>query len=184
MYIIRVFISKYVSLKKYLEIKKKMYTPIIATLGYILSPDGQETLLVYRNKRQNDQHLGKYNGLGGKMLPQEDIYQCLIREIQEEANILCEEVVLRGTINWTGFGPNGEDWFGFIFRIDKYSGTPNTYNDEGDLVWVKVQKIMDLPMWEGDRFFLPLVFDNDPRVFHGVMPYANSKPLDWIFTRI
>lgn len=160
-----------------------MYRPIVATLGYILSPDGRQTLLVHRNKRPGDQHLGKYNGLGGKMMPDEDIYSCLVREIQEEANITCEQTVLRGTINWTGFGPNGEDWFGFIFRVEKFSGTPNTTNEEGDLVWVDVADIMTLPMWEGDRFFLPLVFDDDPRIFHGFMPYDNAKPISWHYSR-
>lgn len=161
-----------------------MYTPIMATLGYILSPDGQKTLLVHRNKRQSDQHLGKFNGLGGKMEPGEDIYTCLVREIEEEANIKCENVILRGTINWTGFGPNGEDWFGFIYLIKSFTGTPKSTNEEGDLVWVPVEDIMDLPMWEGDRFFLPLVFDCDPRVFHGYMPYSNASPIDWKYTRI
>jgi 8-oxo-dGTP diphosphatase len=162
----------------------EMYTPIVATLGYILSPDRKQTLLVHRNKRAEDQHLGKYNGLGGKMLPEEDIYRCLVREIKEEANILCETAVLRGTINWTGFGPQGENWFGFIYRIDRFSGTPLTANEEGDLVWVEVADIMQLPMWEGDRFFLPMVFDDDPRVFHGFMPYDNARPTDWQYSRI
>lgn len=161
-----------------------MYTPIMATLGYILSPDGRRTLLVHRNKRENDQHLGKYNGLGGKMRPEEDIYSCLVREIREEANIDCKEVTLRGTINWTGFGPNGEDWFGFIYLIKSFAGTPNTSNEEGDLLWVDVDQIMNLPMWEGDRFFLPLVFDNDPRIFHGYMPYENASPIGWNYSRI
>jgi 8-oxo-dGTP diphosphatase len=161
-----------------------MYTPIMATLGYILSPDQRRTLLVHRNKRETDQHLGKYNGLGGKMRHGEDIYTCLVRELKEEANIECKEVLLRGTINWTGFGPNGEDWFGFIYLIKSFSGTPNTSNEEGDLLWVDVDKIMNLPMWEGDRFFLPLVFDNDPRVFHGYMPYENASPIGWSYSRI
>jgi len=161
-----------------------MYTPIVASLGYIMSPDGEQTLMVHRNKRHDDQHLGKYNGLGGKMIPDEDIYQCLVREIYEEAGIFCSTVRLRGTINWTGFGPLGEDWLGFIFRVDEFVGTPECSNEEGDLVWVKVEEILDLPMWEGDKFFLPLVFDDDPRVFHGYMPYDNGKPLDWKFSRI
>jgi 8-oxo-dGTP diphosphatase len=161
-----------------------MYTPILASLGYILSPDRRQTLLVHRNKRSEDQHLGKYNGLGGKMLDNEDIYHCLTREISEEAGIVCTEVVLRGTINWTGFGPNGENWFGFIFRVDGFSGQPKENNEEGDLVWKDVATIMELPMWEGDRFFLPMVFDADPRVFHGYMPYENSRPLSWHYTRL
>lgn len=160
-----------------------MYTPIVATLGYILSPDRKKTLLVHRNKRADDQHLGKYNGLGGKMEPDEDIYHCLVREIYEEAGIRCEEAVLRGTINWTGFGPNGENWFGFIYLVERFSGTPKTVNEEGDLEWVAVADILKLPMWEGDRHFLPLVFDSDPRIFHGYMPYEGDRPLSWQYTR-
>ena len=161
-----------------------MYTPIIATLGYILSPDQKQTLLVHRNKRADDEHLGKYNGLGGKMQPGEDIYQCMVREIQEEANIHCRRAVLRGTINWTGFGRNGENWFGFIYRIDHFTGIPRESNEEGDLVWVDVADILSLPMWEGDKYFLPLVFDDDPRIFHGFMPYENARPLGWSYSRI
>lgn len=160
-----------------------MYTPILATLGYIMSPDGKQTLLVHRNKRSDDQHLGKYNGLGGKMLPEEDIYQCLVREIFEEANIRCEQAVLKGTINWTGFGPLGENWFGFIYRVERFSGEPRLSNEEGDLVWVEVSDIYRLPMWEGDKYFLPLVFDDDPRIFHGFMPYRNAKPISWKYSR-
>jgi len=160
-----------------------VYTPIVATLGYILSPDRKKTLLVHRNKRKTDQHLGKYNGLGGKMVPEEDIHQCMVREIYEEAQITCEKVVLRGTINWTGFGPKGEDWFGFIYRIESFTGTPVSSNEEGDLVWVDVVDILKLPMWEGDKYFLPMVFDEDPRVFHGYMPYDNNRPISWKYVR-
>ena len=155
----------------------------MATLGYILSEDRQQVLMIHRNKRKNDQHLGKYNGLGGKMLAGEDIFTCLTREIREEAGIECTEAQLRGTINWTGFGKNGEDWFGFIYLVTGFTGAPYTKNEEGDLVWVAVADIMTLPMWEGDKFFLPLVFDENPKTFHGYMPYNNSKPLSWSFTR-
>jgi 8-oxo-dGTP diphosphatase len=161
-----------------------VYTPIVATLGYILSPDRKKTLLVHRNKRKDDQHLGKYNGLGGKMEPEEDIFQCLTREIYEEAGIRCIDAVLRGTINWTGFGPQGENWFGFIYRIDRFEGEPKKTNEEGELAWVDIDRLLELPMWEGDKYFLPLVFDDDPRIFHGYMPYENARPLSWHYTRI
>ncbi len=160
-----------------------MYRPIIGTLAYILSPDRKKTLLVHRNAREGDQHLGKYNGLGGKMEPGEDVLSCMKREILEEAGISCTEISLRGTINWTGFGPNGEDWLGFIFLVTRFSGTVKSSNEEGDLDWHDLEHIYELPMWEGDRFFLPLVFDNDPRIFHGFMPYENSKPLSWSYSR-
>ena len=160
------------------------YTPIVGTLGYILSPDGKQTLLVHRNARPGDTHLGKYNGLGGKMKPEEDVLTCLRREIMEEAGLVCEKILLRGTINWTGFGPEGEDWLGFIFRIDSFSGRPYERNSEGELAWHPLAQLANLPMWEGDRYFLPLVFDDDPRCFHGHMPYKGGEPLGWNYSRI
>jgi 8-oxo-dGTP diphosphatase len=161
-----------------------MYCPIVGTLGYILSPDRKKTLLVHRNLRHDDHHLDKYNGLGGKMLPGEDVVSCLRREIFEEAGIKCEEIILRGTINWTGFGPEGENWLGFVFRIDRFSGTPFISNEEGSLSWVPIDSLDKLLMWEGDRYFLPLVFDDDPRMFHGFMPYKDGRPLSWSYVRI
>jgi 8-oxo-dGTP diphosphatase len=160
------------------------YAPIIGTLGYVMSPDGTKVLLIHRNARPNDAHLGKYNGLGGKMEPGEDVVSCMRREIREEAGIECTDLKLRGTINWPGFGPKGEDWLGFVFRIDRFEGTPHERNVEGTLSWVPVKDIMSLPLWDGDRHFLPLVFDGDPRAFHGVMPYANGSAVSWSFTRI
>ena len=160
------------------------YTPILATLGYIMSPDGKETLLIHRNTRAEDHHLGKYNGLGGKLEPNEDIVAGLKRELREESGLECREVVLRGTISWPGFGKHGEDWFGFIFRVERFSGKPFTDNPEGTLSWVPVEKVLDLPLWEGDRYFLPLVFGLEPRQFHGVMPYENGRPVSWSYSLI
>src|SRR4051794_27068571 len=63
------------------------YTPVLATLGYVFSPDGAKVLMVHRNRRPNDPHLGKYNGLGGKLYADEDVLACMKREIREEAGI-------------------------------------------------------------------------------------------------
>ena len=161
-----------------------VYTPIVGSLGYILSEDQKKVLMVHRIHRESDDHLGKYNGLGGKMEPNEDIVSCMKREIREEAGIECIEIQLRGTINWTGFGKNGEDWLGFIFLITKFKGQPFSSNHEGPLVWVNREELYTLPMWEGDRFFLPMVFDEDPKPFHGYMPYKNGRPQSWTLERL
>lgn len=160
------------------------YTPIVATLGYILSPDGERVLMVHRNKRDNDQHLGKYNGLGGKLDPLEDVVAGLRREVREEAGIEIDGIELRGTVSWPGFGKYGEDWLGFIFRIRHFTGEPHSENPEGSLEWVQRDRILDLPLWEGDRYFLPLVFSDDPRQFHGVMPYDGGRPVGWTVSLI
>ena len=158
------------------------YTPILATLGYIMSPDGDAVLMIHRNTRADDLHYGKYNGLGGKVDGDEDVAAGMRREIREEAGIEAEDLVLRGTISWPGFGKHGEDWFGFIFRIDRWHGTPRTENPEGTLEWVAVEGLLELPLWEGDRYFVPLVFERTERQFHGVMPYRAGKPLSWSYS--
>jgi 8-oxo-dGTP diphosphatase len=159
------------------------YRPIVATLGYVLSPDRQRVLLIHRNARADDQHLGKYNGLGGKIERDEDVLSGMRREIQEEAGIACGAMTLRGTISWPGFGRGGEDWLGFVFRIDSFEGQAHESNVEGSLEWVAIEAIQELPLWEGDRHFLPLVFDADPRPFHGVMPYRDGRMLSWSYSR-
>ncbi len=160
------------------------YRPILATLGYVLSPDGKRVLLIHRNRRPDDPHFGKFNGLGGKVDPHEDVVAGLRREVREEAGLECERIVLRGTISWPGFGKNGEDWFGFIFRVDGWGGEPLSENPEGTLEWVDVDRLLELPLWEGDRFFLPLVFEQTSRQFHGVMPYQDGRPVSWNYSLV
>jgi 8-oxo-dGTP diphosphatase len=162
------------------------YTPILATLGYVLSKDGNCVLMIHRNTRPGDLHIGKYNGLGGKMEACEDVATCMTREIQEEAGIEVTAMTLRGTISWPGFGKNGEDWFGFIFLVTDFEGEPHSENPEGTLEWIPLEKLLagELPLWEGDKHFLPMVFDENPAVFHGVMPYLNGKMSSWKWKRL
>ena len=154
-----------------------MYTPIVGVLAYVVR-DGQ-VLMVHRSARADDQHLGKYNGLGGKLEPDEDVVAGLKRELREEASIEVTALRLRGTINWPGFGLNGEDWLGFVFIVDAFVGDPPSSNVEGTLHWVAQDELMGLPMWEGDYTWLPLVFDETVGQFHGVMPYAGGRPVGW-----
>lgn len=160
------------------------FQPIIATLGYIMSPDGRRVLMIHRNKRPEDLHYGKYNGLGGKVEPSETVVAAMRREILEESGLAVQRLALRGTISWPGFGKNGEAWFGFIFRIDAWDGTPHEGNHEGTLEWVDVGRILELPLWDSDRLFLPMVFDRSSRTFHGVMPYENGRMLSWSFDEL
>ena len=158
------------------------YTPIIGTLGYVLSPDRRQVLLVERT-RENDQQRGKYNGLGGKLERDEDVVSGFRRELREESGLEAISLRLRATISWPGFGVNGEDWLGFVFVIDEYEGTPPERNDDGPLIWADIDHLTDLPMWEGDRLWLPLVLGDGPQI-HGVMPYVNGRPASWSYTEL
>ena len=158
------------------------YTPILGVLVYVTS--GDQVLMIHRQGRPDDLHLGKYNGLGGKVEPGEDIVAAALREVREEAGVDLVHTRLRGTISWPGFGSDGEDWFGFVFTADRWTGEVGTANDEGVLEWVPLSRLLafDLPLWPGDRHFLPLVFDPTVEQFHGVMPYRDGVPERWEVT--
>ena len=160
-----------------------MLKPVLATLGYVLSPDRESVLMIHRNKRPEDIHYGKYNGLGGRLEPGENVAAGMRREIREESGLTAEGMTLRGTISWPGFGKDGEDWFGFLFVVDRWHGEPHAGNHEGTLEWVAVRDIPTLPLWPSDHCFLPLVFDDDPRPFFGVMPYRNGEMVSWSYER-
>ncbi len=173
------------------------FTPIVGTLAYLYDRDRDSVLMIRRNARPDDDHFGKVNGLGGKVEPDEDVVGSLRREIREEAGIELTSVALRGTITWTNFGPKREQWLGFVFLADAWEGAPLTANDEGSLEWIERSRLLaacsddpaevaaaDLPMWAGDRHFVPLVFDEDPRAFHGTMPYDGDQPRSWTFERL
>lgn len=160
---------------------RPVLTPILATLGYVT--DGHDVLLIHRNKRPDDLHYGHYNGLGGKLEPDEDVAAGMRREIAEESGLAVEAMTLRGTISWPGFGHHGADWFGFLFRITAWQGTAHAGNHEGTLEWVPLERLPELPMWPSDRLFLPMVFDDDPTPFHGCMPFEHGEMTSWSYSR-
>jgi len=158
-------------------------TPVLQATAFILSADRTQVLLINRNKRQDDIHLGKYLSLGGHVEPDEDVLTCARREIHEESGLTITDLVLRGTVLWTGFGAKRRDYLCFMFRADTFTGTPYDDNDEGTLEWVPVDDLASRPMWDSDHLWLPMIFDEDTRPFFGVMPYDGHEMLGWSFQR-
>lgn len=155
------------------------YQPELTTLGFVLHPDGERVLMVHRIARSDDEQLGKWNGLGGKLERNEDIWSGMARELREEAQLAVRSMRLRGTVSWPGFHADGRDAFGFIFVIDDWDGQVPHENPEGKLAWQRIDELGQLPMWAGDRYFLPHVFDPDVDSFHLVIPYLAGEPQGW-----
>lgn len=170
------------------------FTPIVGSLIYVWDKTTDDVLLIRRDARTDDDHFGKVNGLGGKVETDEDIATSARRELLEEANLTATDLTLRGTITFSEFGPKREQWLVFIFVVTAWQGAVPTGNDEGGLEWAKRSDVLAacqpgpeadrLPMWPGDKNFIPLVFDDDPRVFHGTMPYDADQPVSWSYERL
>jgi 8-oxo-dGTP diphosphatase len=123
---------------------------ILATLCYI-KHDGH-TLMVYRNKKPNDMHEGKWNGLGGKFEPGESPEECIIREVREESGLQIRNPQLHGLLMFPNF--KGDDWYVFVFTAREFKGKLID-SPEGILEWIPDEKLTKLNLWESDQIFFP-----------------------------
>jgi 8-oxo-dGTP diphosphatase len=140
-----------------------------ATLCYLRS--GGKTLMVHRNKKPGDAHKGKWNGLGGKMEPGESPDECVLREMREESGLTLLDPKLRGVLTFPAFR-DGEDWLVFVYTATKYEGVQGDC-PEGTLEWVDDARLKTLPLWEGDRIFLPWL--EEDRFFSGKFVYKGGR---------
>ena len=160
-----------------------MVAPVLQTAVYVMSPDRTRVLLMHRDKEPDDVHFGKYLSLGGHVEPDEDVLTCARREVFEESGLTTTDLVLRGTVLWTGFGTTPRDYLCFVFRADAFDGTAHDGNEEGTLEWVAISDLSRRPMWDSDHLWLPMVFDDIARPFFGVMPYDGNEMVSWTFQR-
>jgi 8-oxo-dGTP diphosphatase len=142
---------------------------VAATLCYVRS--GGRTLMLHRNKKAGDVHLGKWNGLGGKMDPGESPEDCVVREVREESGLTVSDARLRGVLTFPAFR-DGEDWLVFVYTATRFTGELGECS-EGALSWVDDAKILGLPLWEGDRVFLPWL--KAERFFSAKFTYRDGR---------
>ena len=125
---------------------------ILATLCYVKKKG--KTLMLHRVKKENDIHEGKWNGLGGKLLPGESPEQGVIREVKEESGLTIRNPRMKGIITFPEFD-GANDWYVFVFQAIDQQGDLLEESNEGILEWIKDSELLNLDLWEGDRIFLP-----------------------------
>ncbi len=136
------------------------------TLAYI--EKGDSYLLLHRVKKKNDLNEGKWIGVGGKIEEGESVVHAFKREIKEETGLDVGEYAYLGKIDFLNdlYPPERM----FLFKVTSFSGELLTCS-EGDLAWVKKEKMGDLPMWEGDKAFLPLLEEEREHPFSMILEY-------------
>ena len=116
-------------------------------------------LMLHRVKKKNDINHDKWIGIGGKFLPEETPDECLLREAKEETGLTLTRWKCRGVVTFLTQGGEGE--YMYLFTADGFEGQLQAC-DEGDLEWVSREFLYSLPMWEGDRIFLDLLWQDAP----------------------
>ena len=127
------------------------------TLGYLYC--GDDWLLLYRNKKKNDLNQAKWVGVGGKFEPGETADACFLREVKEETGFTPVSFRRVGRIHFRSDTWEDEEMYlyrGELSAADRAGALPDC--DEGELAWVPQKDLLALPMWEGDRLFLPPLF--------------------------
>src|SRR5829696_2621790 len=118
---------------------------ILAILCYI--KHNGCTLMLHRNKKANDIHEGKSNGLGGKFEPGETPEECIIREVYEESGLILYSPKLCGLLMFPKF--KGNDWYVFTFTANEFTGDL-TDSPEGKLEWIPDENMLELNLWQSD----------------------------------
>ena len=128
-----------------------------STLCYVIR--GDQVLMLHRVKKQNDVNKDKWIGIGGKFEAEESPDECLLRECREETGLRLTSWQCRGVVTFLQEGGEGE--YMYLFTAEEFEGNLHDC-PEGDLQWVSREFLYRLPMWEGDRIFLDLLWRNAP----------------------
>lgn len=128
-----------------------------STLCY-LEWDGQY-LMLHRVKKQNDANHDKWIGVGGKFEEGESPEDCVTREVWEETGLTLTDYAYRGVVTFVSDRWEGE--YMHLFTATGFTGQVKEC-DEGQLEWIPKEKLMQLPMWAGDRLFLERIAQPGP----------------------
>ena len=130
-------------------------------------------LLLYRNKKKNDMNEGKWIGVGGHVEKGETIDQAVIREVKEETGLDVHSLKCSGEVLFIN-----DDYqeMMYIYKIDDFSGDLIEC-DEGELKWIKIKDMLNLPMWEGDKAYLGKLEESSP-YFKMVIRYKGKQLVD------
>ena len=124
------------------------------TLGYLYC--GNDWLMLYRNKKKNDLNQGKWVGVGGKFEAGETAEECFLREVREETGFVPVSYRQIGLIHFRSDIWEDEEMYLYVAELSAEDrSTELPVCAEGELAWIPREQVMDLPMWEGDRLFLP-----------------------------
>ena len=140
------------------------------TLCYLYR--GREALMLHRVKKAVDENKDKWIGIGGKFEEGESPEDCLLREVREETGLTLTAWRYRGIVTFVS-----DEWgteYMHLFTADAWEGTLRTDCEEGELEWIDRDRLLSLPIWEGDKIFLRLL-DEDAPFFSLKLRYEGER---------
>lgn len=143
------------------SLKRKRYTAIPRTLSFVTRGD---RVLLLRGAPTKRIWANRYNGFGGHVERDEDIYASARRELEEETGLTIKSISLRGVINVDAGHEVGI--IVFVFNADEVEGEPRA-SEEGTFEWVTRDQLATLDLVEDLPAILPRIFEAQ----HGDPPF-------------
>ena len=130
-----------------------------------------KTLLIQKSNKDPVSG-GKYLGVGGKVDPTDkSIEEGAKREVLEETGLTANTLIKKGEV--TFIGQRAVPSHVTIYTCTDFSGNLVQDHREGTLHWIDDSNIMNLPMWEGDKTFIPKLFQEG--TFKLELTYKDKK---------
>ncbi len=128
---------------------------LTTTLNFLID---EERILLAMKKRSFGE--GKWNGVGGKLMPNESIESSLVRETEEEIGVKVKENNLEKVAIINFYFDDKPDWDQecHVFISKKWEGNP-TESEEMKPEWFNFSLIPYNYMWTDDKYWLPLVLE-------------------------
>ncbi|MEN1967285.1 8-oxo-dGTP diphosphatase [Lentibacillus sp. N15] len=121
---------------------------------------------------------GWYAIPGGKMEQGESIRESVTREFLEETSLVLEYPRLTGVFTFNIYEREKivQEWMMFTFVCYNYNGKITSYCREGELEWIPLHRVQQLPMAEGDhKIFQHALRSNE--LLYGAFSYTSEYEL-------
>lgn len=108
-----------------------------------------------------DRKHGNFQGFippGGKVEHPESIVEGAIREVWEETGLKVDNLVFKGIYEWVNEDKNSR-FLIFNYWTDTFAGELLENPPEGELKWISVNEIENLPMQESVKERMPYFFE-------------------------
>ena len=124
----------------------------VGTLCFLIRGDN---ILLAMKKRGFG--MGKWNGVGGKVNPDEKIEAAALRELEEEIGVIGKERDLESVGVLKFRSENKElDWDSHIFFLRRWEGEPQE-SEEMEPKWHLGSQLPFGAMWPDDKYWFPYV---------------------------